>query len=383
MLLSFKSIDNHIQRQLLKLMKYAIDERESKRAIYLGYGVIRNHLMDIIEKIRDYYRYHDKIDKIYSINDMFIPGIKPKFIIPSLSDDVYYGLGNEIRSYLNGFDTLLSIDTSNYQVLNDIYYFKRYFSKMCYNSIYYALKELGTSNFTGLNLLIDTLKNKSFFDNEIVNTYEIPTIFDFDRKCKYKFGWDDYVNRYSIAHKEYKKLKRLNKWTKLAKLNSEFYDTEEALNDTSYDDIHNGDQMFNKYVKDMLIEDINDRKKFKENIRDLIQNIDDVEEDIETDNESVKSDDENIKSDDENIKSDDENIKSDDENIKSDDENIKSDDESDNEDDNEDDNESDNESDNEDVKSNDENIKKKSLKTNSSNKSKTESSKPKKTMKKK
>ncbi len=375
MLLSFKSIDNHIQRQLLKLMKYAIDERESKRAIYLGYGVIRNHLMDIIEKIRDYYRYHDKIDKIYSINDMFIPGIKPKFIIPSLSDDVYYGLGNEIRSYLNGFDTLLSIDTSNYQVLNDIYYFKRYFSKMCYNSIYYALKELGTSNFTGLNLLIDTLKNKSFFDNEIVNIYEIPTIFDFDRKCKYKFGWDDYVNRYSIAHKEYKKLKRLNKWTKLAKLNSEFYDTEEALNDTSYDDIHNGDQMFNKYVKDMLIEDINDRKKFKDSIKDLIQNIDDVEEDIETDNESVKSDDENIKSDNE---SDNEDDNEDDNESDNEDDN-----ESDNEDDNESDNEDDNESDNEDVKSDDENIKKKSLKTKSSNKSKTESSKPKKTIKKK
>ena len=279
MLLSFKSIDNHIQRQLLKLMKYAIDEKETKRAIYLGYGVIRNHLIDIIEKIKDYYRYHDKIDKIYSINDMFIPGIKPKFIIPSLSDDIYYGLGNEIRSYLNGFDTLLSIDTSNYQVLNDIYYFKRYFSKMCYNSIYYALKELGTSNFTGLNLLIDTLKNKSFFDNEIVNTYEIPNIFDFNRKCKYMFGWDDYINRYSIAHQEYKKLK---------KLNSEFYDTEEAIRDNSYDDIHNGNQMFNKYVKDMLIEDINDRKKFKDNIKDLIQNIDSIEEDIESDDEDIK-----------------------------------------------------------------------------------------------
>lgn len=278
MLLSFKSIDNHIQRQLLKLMKYAIDEKETKRAIYLGYGVIRNHLMDIIEKIKDYYRYHDKIDKIYSINDMFIPGIKPKFIIPSLSDDIYYGLGNEIRSYLNGFDTLLSIDTSNYQVLNDIYYFKEYFSKMCYNSIYYALKELGTSNFTGLNLLIDTLKNKSFFDNEIVNTYEIPTIFDFNRKCKYMFGWDDYINRYSIAHQEYKKLK---------KLNSEFYDTEEAIRDNSYDDIHNGNQMFNKYIKDMLIEDINDRKKFKDNIKDLIQNIDSIEEDIESDDEEI------------------------------------------------------------------------------------------------
>ena len=279
MLLSFKSIDNHIQRQLLKLMKYAIDEKEAKRAIYLGYGVIRNHLIDIIEKIKDYYRYHDKIDKIYSINDMFIPGIKPKFIIPSLSDDIYYGLGNEIRSYLNGFDTLLGIDTSNYQVLNDIYYFKEYFSKMCYNSIYYALKELGTSNFTGLNLLIDTLKNKSFFDNEIVNTYEIPNIFDFNRKCKYMFGWDDYINRYSIAHQEYKKLK---------KLNSEFYDTEEAIRDNSYDDIHNGNQMFNKYVKDMLIEDINDRKKFKDNIKDLIQNIDSIEEDIESDDEDNK-----------------------------------------------------------------------------------------------
>lgn len=279
MLLSFKSIDNHIQRQLLKLMKYAIDEKETKRAIYLGYGVIRNHLIDIIEKIKDYYRYHDKIDKIYSINDMFIPGIKPKFIIPSLSDDIYYGLGNEIRSYLNGFDTLLSIDTSNYQVLNDIYYFKEYFSKMCYNSIYYALKELGTSNFTGLNLLIDTLKNKSFFDNEIVNTYEIPNIFDFNRKCKYMFGWDDYINRYSLAHQEYKKLK---------KLNSEFYDTEEAIRDNSYDDIHNGNQMFNKYVKDMLIEDINDRKKFKDNIKDLIQNIDSIEEDIESDDEDIK-----------------------------------------------------------------------------------------------
>ena len=228
MLLSFKSIDNHLQRQLLKLMKYAIDEKETKRAIYLGYGVIRNHLMDIIEKIKDYYRYHDKIDKIYSINDMFIPGIKPKFIIPSLSDDVYYQLGNEIKSYLNGFDTLLSIDASNYQVLNDIYYFKEYFSKMCYNSIYYALKELGTSNFTGLNLLIDTLKNKSFFDNEIVNTYEIPNIFDFNRKCKFMFGWDDYINRYSIAHQEYKKLK---------KLNSGIYDPEEAIKDNSYDNI--------------------------------------------------------------------------------------------------------------------------------------------------
>lgn len=279
MLLSFKSIDNHLQRQLLKLMKYAIDEKEAKRAIYLGYGVIRNHLIDIIEKIKDYYRYHDKIDKIYSINDMFIPGIKPKFIIPSLSDDIYYGLGNEIRSYLNGFDTLLGIDTSNYQVLNDIYYFKEYFSKMCYNSIYYALKELGTSNFTGLNLLIDTLKNKSFFDNEIVNTYEIPNIFDFNRKCKFMFGWDNYINRYSIAHQEYKKLK---------KLNSEFYDTEEAIRDTSYDNIHNGDQMFNKYVKDMLIEDINDRKKFKDNIKDLIQNIDSIEEDIESDDEDIK-----------------------------------------------------------------------------------------------
>lgn len=280
MLLSFKSIDNHLQRQLLKLMKYAIDEKETKRAIYLGYGVIRNHLMDIIEKIKDYYRYHDKIDKIYSINDMFIPGIKPKFIIPSLSDDVYYQLGNEIRSYLNGFDTLLSIDTSNYQVLNDIYYFKEYFSKMCYNSIYYALKELGTSNFTGLNLLIDTLKNKSFFDNEIVNTYEIPNIFDFNRKCKFMFGWDNYINRYSIAHQEYKKLK---------KLNSEFYDPEDAIRDNSYDQIDNGNQMFNKYVKDMLIEDINDRKKFKDNIKDLIQNIDNIEEDIESDDEDIKN----------------------------------------------------------------------------------------------
>lgn len=279
MLLSFKSIDNHIQRQLLKLMKYAIDEKETKRAIYLGYGVIRNHLIDIIEKIKDYYRYHDKIDKIYSINDMFIPGIKPKFIIPSLSDDIYYGLGNEIRSYLNGFDTLLGIDTSNYQVLNDIYYFKEYFSKMCYNSIYYALKELGTSNFTGLNLLIDTLKNKSFFDNEIVNTYEIPTIFDFNRKCKFMFGWDNYINRYSIAHQEYKKLK---------KLNSGIYDPEDAIKDNSYDDINNGNQMFNKYVKDMLIEDINDRKKFKDNIKDLIQNIDSIEEDIESDDEDIK-----------------------------------------------------------------------------------------------
>lgn len=280
MLLSFKSIDNHLQRQLLKLMKYAIDEKETKRAIYLGYGVIRNHLMDIIEKIKDYYRYHDKIDKIYSINDMFIPGIKPKFIIPSLSDDVYYQLGNEIRSYLNGFDTLLSIDTSNYQVLNDIYYFKEYFSKMCYNSIYYALKELGTSNFTGLNLLIDTLKNKSFFDNEIVNTYEIPNIFDFNRKCKFMFGWDNYINRYSIAHQEYKKLK---------KLNSEFYDPEDAIRDNSYDQIDNGNQMFNKYVKDMLIENINDRKKFKDNINDLIQNIDNIEEDIESDDEDIKN----------------------------------------------------------------------------------------------
>ena len=278
MLLSFKSIDNHLQRQLLKLMKYAIDEKETKRAIYLGYGVIRNHLMDIIEKIKDYYRYHDKIDKIYSINDMFIPGIKPKFIIPSLSDDVYYQLGNEIKSYLNGFDTLLSIDTSNYQVLNDIYYFKEYFSKMCYNSIYYALKELGTSNFTGLNLLIDTLKDKSFFDNEIVNTYEIPNIFDFNRKCKFMFGWDDYINRYSIAHQEYKKLK---------KLNSGIYDPEEAIKDNSYDNINNGNEMFNKYVKDMLIEDINDRKKFKDNINDLIQNIDNIEEDIESDNEEI------------------------------------------------------------------------------------------------
>ena len=278
MLLSFKSIDNHLQRQLLKLMKYAIDEKETKRAIYLGYGVIRNHLMDIIEKIKDYYRYHDKIDKIYSINDMFIPGIKPKFIIPSLSDDVYYQLGNEIKSYLNGFDTLLSIDASNYQVLNDIYYFKEYFSKMCYNSIYYALKELGTSNFTGLNLLIDTLKNKSFFDNEIVNTYEIPNIFDFNRKCKFMFGWDDYINRYSIAHQEYKKLK---------KLNSGIYDPEEAIKDNSYDNINNGNEMFNKYVKDMLIEDINDRKKFKDNINDLIQNIDNIEEDIESDNEEI------------------------------------------------------------------------------------------------
>lgn len=278
MLLSFKSIDNHLQRQLLKLMKYAIDEKETKRAIYLGYGVIRNHLMDIIEKIKDYYRYHDKIDKIYSINDMFIPGVKPKFIIPSLSDDVYYQLGNEIKSYLNGFDTLLSIDTSNYQVLNDIYYFKEYFSKMCYNSIYYTLKELGTSNFTGLNLLIDTLKNKSFFNNEIVNTYEIPNIFDFNRKCKFMFGWDNYINRYSIAHQEYKKLK---------KLNSEFYDPEEAIRDNSYDQIDNENQMFNKYVKDMLIEDINDRKKFKDNINDLIQNIDNIEEDIESDNEEV------------------------------------------------------------------------------------------------
>ena len=280
MLLSFKSIDNHLQRQLLKLMKYAIDEKETKRAIYLGYGVIRNHLMDIIEKIKDYYRYHDKIDKIYSINDMFIPGTKPKFIIPSLSDDVYYQLGNEIKSYLNGFDTLLSIDTSNYQVLNDIYYFKEYFSKMCYNSIYYAIKELGTSNFTGLNLLIDTLKNKSFFNNEIVNPYEIPNIFDFNRKCKFMFGWDNYINRYSLAHQEYKKLK---------KLNSGIYDPEDAIRDNSYDNIDNGNQMFNKYVQDMLIEDINDRKKFKDNINDLIQNIDNIEEDIESDDEDIKN----------------------------------------------------------------------------------------------
>ena len=87
MILSFRAIDNHLQRQLLKLMKY-VDAEDTKEALYVGYSIIRSHIINIINKIKDYYKYHDKLTSLYSIDEMYIPGIKPKFIIPSLSDDV-------------------------------------------------------------------------------------------------------------------------------------------------------------------------------------------------------------------------------------------------------------------------------------------------------
>lgn len=284
MILSFKTIDNHLQRQLLKLLKYAEDEQDTKRAIYLGYGVIRNHLMDIIEKIRDYYRYHEKINTLYSINDMFIPGTKPRFIIPSLSDDIYGTLGSEIESYLNGFDTLIGIDVSNYQVLNDLYHFKEHFAKMCYNSIYYALKEYGSSNFTGINLLLDTINKSNFFNNQKIGIIDIPSIFDFDRRNNYLFCWNDYINKYSLSHKEFKKLQRLNRGYYDPR-----YEDEEILSDNSYDGL-SGDQMFRKYVEEMLIEEKDVKKKFKDNMKELMaETLDEIEEDVESDNEGKKS----------------------------------------------------------------------------------------------
>ena len=177
MILSFRAIDNHLQRQLLKLMKY-VDAEDTKEALYVGYSIIRNHIINIINKIKKYYKYHDKLTSLYSIDEMYIPGIKPKFIIPSLSDDVYETLRNEIKAYIDGLDTI-DIDLSDYELINDFYKFKHYFPDMCYNSIYYALKELGTDNFNELSILFDTLNNRSFFDTIKISTSDIDDLFDF------------------------------------------------------------------------------------------------------------------------------------------------------------------------------------------------------------
>lgn len=274
MLNSFILIDKHLQRQLLKLMVCLDDNQYAKRAIYLGYSVIRNHLINIINRIQNYYMFHNKLTNLYSINDMFIPGLKPKFIIPELSDDVYGSLKKEIKSYLNGFDLILGINDSNYNILNNIYYFKEHFADCCYNSIYYALKELGTNDFDNLNLLVRSLTNKDFFDANI-GIMDIPSIFDFDRYNKYYFGWNGYHDKYSITHKEFKKYKKLMKHRN--SILSDIYDVEgnDAYNDNSYDGL-NPDQMFYKYVKNMLIED------------DEKNNIDKLEEEIESDNEKEK-----------------------------------------------------------------------------------------------
>lgn len=282
MLYSFKQIDNHLQRQLLKLMVCLDDNSDAKRAIYLGYSVIRNHLINIINKIQNYFMFHNKLNNFYSINDMYIYDSKPKFIIPSLSDDVYDKLGKEIKTYLNGFDLILGINDSNYNILNNIYYFKHHFADCCYNSIYYALKELGTNDFNNLNLLVHTLTDKDFFDANI-GIMDIPSIFDFDRYNKYYFGWNGYHDKYSITHKEFKKYKKLLK--DYNNVLADTYDSDEAYLDNSYDDLNTGDQIFYRYIKNMLIEN-NKLSSYNDNSDD---NIDKLEEDLESDNEKKKS----------------------------------------------------------------------------------------------
>lgn len=287
MILTFKAIDNHLQRQLLKLMKYAVNENESKRAIYTGYGVIRNHLIDIIDKIKDYYRYHDKLTSLYSINEMYIPGLKPRFIIPSLTDDIYGTLGEEIKTYLNGFDSLLGIDVNNYNVLNDIFYFKKHFASMCYNSIYYALKELGTSNFTGANLLIEALadKEKDFFKDQVVGLVDIDDIFNFNRWNPFLFGWNGYSNKYSLSHKAFKQLKKLERQEY-----AELYD--DNINADEYDGL-SVDGMFRKYVQEMLVEQDDMKKRLKKTFKEFTEDdVDKIEEDVESENESEDEDEE-------------------------------------------------------------------------------------------
>lgn len=277
MSLFFKKIDNHLQRQLLKLMYQVNYEPEIKQAIYLGYGVIRSHLIDIIEKIRDYYKYHDKLSYLYSIEDMFIPGKTPSFIIPSLSDDVYTTLKDEIKEYLNGFDKILAVDSSNYYILNDLYSFKEFFSKSCYNSIYYALKEIGLDNFPSgaIEILNDSL-NKEFFGKKI-GVLDLDSIFDFKRNNVFLFGWDNYYNNYSIAHKEYKKLKKMMK--------EDAYLYEDENHYEGYDGIETLDGTFKKYLTDALIE----QKQITDITNDLLENnIDDIEKNVETITEKVK-----------------------------------------------------------------------------------------------
>jgi len=260
MIYTFQEIDYYLQRQILKLMKYLEDDKDSKRALYLGYSVIRNHLIDIIYKIKDYYKYHDKLTNLYSINEMYIPGLKPKFIIPELSYDVYETLAKEIKSYINGFDNILMINNSNYNILNDIYYFKEHFAKCCYNSIYYALKELGTNSFSNMNVLVNSLINREFFNSNI-GIMDVDSIFDFDRSNKYLFGWNSYKDYYSLTHKEYKKYKKL--------MYADLYD-EDDYNDNTYDGL-NPDQTFHKYVKEMIKEQMEINDKRKEEIKKIIK----------------------------------------------------------------------------------------------------------------
>ena len=294
MILSFRAIDNHLQRQLLKLMKY-VDAEDTKEALYVGYSIIRSHIINIINKIKDYYKYHDKLTSLYSIDEMYIPGIKPKFIIPSLSDDVYETLGNEIKAYIDGLDTI-GLDLSDYTIVNDFYSFRRYFPNMCYNSIYYALKELGTDNFNGLSALINTLNNKSFFDTIKISTSDIDDLFEFKHypiKSAIIVPWNSYKDNYSVSHKAFKQLKKLN--------NRRIAEKYDDITDIPYIDANTTDDLFKHYIKDMILEKENKEIKLKNIINRLIDydkdynneetlNDDTLENNIDTSEESNDKD---------------------------------------------------------------------------------------------
>lgn len=275
MILSFRAIDNHLQRQLLKLMKY-VDAEDTKEALYVGYSIIRNHIINIINKIKKYYKYHDKLTSLYSIDEMYIPGIKPKFIIPSLSDDVYETLRNEIKAYIDGLDTI-DIDLSDYELINDFYKFKHYFPDMCYNSIYYALKELGTDNFNELSILFDTLNNRSFFDTIKISTSDIDDLFDFKYypvKSAIIVPWNSYKDKYSISHQAFKQLKKLQR--------KQLAETYDDITDIPYNNIESPDELFKQYIKDMIVEKDNERNKIKNTLKQLINYIKEDSEETPT-----------------------------------------------------------------------------------------------------
>ena len=163
-------------------------------------------------------------------------------------------------------------------------------------NIHDALKELGTDNFNGLSALINTLNNKSFFDTIKISTSDIDDLFDFKYypiKSAIIVPWNSYKDNYSVSHKAFKQLKKLN--------NRRIAEKYDDITDIPYIDANSTDDLFKHYIKDMILEKENKEIKLKNIINGLIDydkdynneetlNDDTLKNDIDTSEESNDKD---------------------------------------------------------------------------------------------